>query len=421
MFDVPRAAVSRVEWHGDVPLHERPWAVGLIVGPSGCGKSTVARALFGEAVDRPIAWSAPAVIDDFAATQSMDAIASVCQAVGFNTIPAWLRPYAVLSTGERFRVDLARRLLECPSPVVVDEFTSVVDRQVAKIGAHAVQKFVRRQPGRQFVAVSCHHDITDWLQPDWVLEPATMTLTWRSLQPRPRIECIVRPVPYRVWHTFAPFHYLTAQLNVNARCWALFVNDHVASFAGVLRRPHPTVKHIMGVSRLVTLPDWQGLGLAFALVDTIAAVYVAIGETVHTYPAHPALVRAFDRNPKWAMMKRAGQFANTHRTQHQIAAGNMRMWAFGHRPNAVFKYQGPSASLDDARRCLSYWDAPRDRRRTGASLPRLARALAIDGRHATTRAVAVTSRRPSRMETIGDDLDGSPRGRHTRHARARAR
>ena len=40
----------------------------------------------------------------------------------------------------------------------MDEFTSVVDRQVAQIGAHAIQKYVRKH-GRQFVAVSCHYDI----------------------------------------------------------------------------------------------------------------------------------------------------------------------------------------------------------------------------------------------------------------------
>ena len=89
-------------------------------------------------------------------------------AVGFNTIPAWLRPYGVLSNGEKFRVDLARRLLEGGDLIAVDEFTSVVDRQVAKIGSHAVQKWARGK-GRQFVAATCHYDLEDWLQPDWVL------------------------------------------------------------------------------------------------------------------------------------------------------------------------------------------------------------------------------------------------------------
>ena len=112
MFDVPRAEMSTVEWHGEIPYDAEPWNVGLIVGPSGAGKSSIARQLFGDAVDVPLAWGAASVVDDFAAGRSMDEISNVCQAVGFNTIPAWLRPYAVLSNGERFRVELARRLLE---------------------------------------------------------------------------------------------------------------------------------------------------------------------------------------------------------------------------------------------------------------------------------------------------------------------
>jgi hypothetical protein len=38
-----------------------------------------------------------------------------------------------LSKGERFRADLARIVCEWPAPVAIDEFTSVVDRQIARI------------------------------------------------------------------------------------------------------------------------------------------------------------------------------------------------------------------------------------------------------------------------------------------------
>ena len=77
--------------------------------------------------------------------------------------PAWLRPYRVLSNGERFRADLARIVCNAPPRVVVDEFSSVVDRQVAKLGALAFQKAWRRTAG-QAVLLSCHYDILDWLE-----------------------------------------------------------------------------------------------------------------------------------------------------------------------------------------------------------------------------------------------------------------
>src|SRR5262245_19276940 len=112
MFDVPAAKRSKVAWDLDVPINEQPWSIGLITGPSGCGKTTIARELFGRAkLETALQWDAPSVIDDFPKSSSMEQISAVCQAVGFNTMPAWLRPYSVLSNGEKFRVELARRLL----------------------------------------------------------------------------------------------------------------------------------------------------------------------------------------------------------------------------------------------------------------------------------------------------------------------
>jgi ABC-type iron transport system FetAB ATPase subunit len=348
MFDVPRVRRSRVEWHGEVSYEDLPWNVGLIVGPSGSGKSTVARELFGAALDVPLAWSGTSVIDDFDPRKSMEEIAAVCQAVGFNTIPAWLRPYPVLSTGEKFRVEMARRLLELPDPIVVDEFTSVVDRQVAKIGCHAIQKYVRRH-NRQFVAVTCHHDVIDWLQPDWVLDPATMGLARRSLQRRPEIEVVISLVHRSAWAMFHPFHYLTATLHRNARCFVLFADGAPAAFGGTLYRPHPKSEGLMALSRLVTLPDWQGLGLAFVLADSLGAAYSALGYRFRTYPAHPSLIRSFDKSPRWQLVRRPadfrppGQRAVFKTPTQAIAKSQSQM-----RPCATFQYCGPAMDRETA-------------------------------------------------------------------------
>ena len=87
--------------------------------------------------------------------------------VGFSSPPSWLKPYSVLSNGEKMRVDLANSLLQNKEIIIFDEFTSVVDRNIAKIGSYAISKAVRKQ-NKKFIAVSCHDDIIDWLEPDWV-------------------------------------------------------------------------------------------------------------------------------------------------------------------------------------------------------------------------------------------------------------
>lgn len=327
IFDVPDVGKCRIDYKGDFPLDERPWNVGLIVGPSGCGKSTILNHVFGGAPE--MLWGRDGVIDDFRAGLSIEEISSCCQAVGFNTIPAWLRPYSVLSNGEKFRVELARRLLETDDLIVMDEFTSVVDRQVAQYGSHAVQKYVRKHQ-KKFVAASCHFDIIDWLNPDWVFEPSIMKFSWRELRRRPQIDCQIRRVHHSAWKMFAPYHYLTASLNKAAKCFCLFVQDRPAVFAGVLHRPHAKVKDIAGVSRVVTLPDFQGLGLAFVLMDALGGLFKAVGKRLHMYPAHPPFVRAMCRSSQWALIKRPGRFSPK--------PGNVD--GLGGRPCAVFRYTG---------------------------------------------------------------------------------
>lgn len=340
MFDVPAQSKARLEWDIEVPGNDELWNVGLIVGPSGAGKSSVMRHVYGEMP--ALEWGAASVVDDFRKGLSVEAITEACSAVGFNTIPAWLRPFAVLSNGERFRVDLARRMLELPDPIVVDEFTSVVDRQVAQIGSHAAQKYVRRL-GRKLVAVTCHYDVIDWLQPDWVLDMSTRQLTRRLLQRRPALDIVVGRVPYAAWATFAPFHYLTADLNRSARCFGLWCNGTLAAFLGALHLPHPIAGDIMRVSRVVTLPDWQGIGLAFVLLDTVGAAYRGIGKRFRNYPAHPAFVRAHDRSPLWRMEKAPGSHSG-RKGATSSTTGRVQQ----QRPCGVFSYVGPTMPRAEA-------------------------------------------------------------------------
>jgi GNAT superfamily N-acetyltransferase len=228
----------------------------------------------------------------------------------------------------------------------VDEFTSVVDRQVAQIGSHAVAKYIRKRPDAQFVAVGCHFDVIDWLQPDWVLEPATMAFTWRSLQRRPGVNVEIKRCSRSLWSLFAPYHYMTAELSASATCFALYVGDRPVAFAGILPLPvsrgSRAGEAIHRVSRVVTLPDWQGLGLAFVLIDSLGAAYAACGSRFRNYPAHPAFVRSSARSAAWRQLKQAGVHSAGN------SAGNM-----GGRPCAVFEYIGPAMDECQARRLIA--------------------------------------------------------------------
>lgn len=162
---------SEEHFVGDLEMPSE-WNVGLIVGSSGSGKTTIARELFGKDIIEGFNYEAASVIDDMPAGCSVEEITKAFYRVGFGSVPSWLRPYKVLSNGERMRCDLARAFL-ARDFVVFDEYTSVVDRNVAKTVSMALAKGIREQ-GKRFVAVSCHRDIIEWLQPDWVFDTDVM-------------------------------------------------------------------------------------------------------------------------------------------------------------------------------------------------------------------------------------------------------
>jgi GNAT superfamily N-acetyltransferase len=143
---------------------------------------------------------------------------------------------------------------------------------------------------------------------------------------------------------------MTGSVNFACRFFCLFVEDRPAAIAAMMSLPGRT-KDITACSRLVTLPDWQGLGLAMNLIDRLAAAYKAVGKRVHTYPAHPALIRAFDKSPRWALRKKPGQLSRSHEFTHPDTGATSGR--FGGRPNAVFEFAGAAhADRDEARRLL---------------------------------------------------------------------
>ena len=164
------------ELDAELPIEGNNWQIGLIVGASGSGKTSLGSQLWpgveihnlaeGWKNDRPI-------VDCILPEGDLNIVTGALSAVGLGDVPAWLRPFKALSNGEQYRAGLARVICDSPEKVIIDEFTSVVDRQIAKIGAAAFAKSWRRGENKQVVLLSCHYDVIDWLQPDWVFDTTT--------------------------------------------------------------------------------------------------------------------------------------------------------------------------------------------------------------------------------------------------------
>lgn len=229
-FDLQSEKITE-QFKGEINLNT-DWKIGLIVGKSGTGKTTIAKQLFPNSYITSYEYTKETILDDMPKECSVDEITKAFNSVGFSSHPSWLKPYSVLSNGQKMRVDLARAILEENKMFVFDEFTSVVDRNVAKIGSYAIQKAIRKTD-KQFIAVGCHYDVEDWLMPDWVFNTDTMTFQSFEGQKknRPKIKFkIYKAKDKSIWRMFAKHHYLSHSHNNAAHVYLATINDEIAGF-----------------------------------------------------------------------------------------------------------------------------------------------------------------------------------------------
>lgn len=380
MFDIEPAKVASESFSVEIPADDElidgePWRIGVIVGPSGSGKTTVARHAYGKQfVDGGFRWEREKAVVDHFGKLSMKVVTQTLTSVGFSSPPAWLKPHHVLSGGERFRCDLARALLRPGELVAFDEFTSVVDRNVAKIGSAAVAKSIRKgRIGKKFVAVTCHYDVLDWLEPDWVLDMSSQQLARGRLHRRPPINIRVTRIHPSAWRLFRRHHYLDTELSGVARCFAAFWGSEPVAFSAWMhamtrgRREHDMREH-----RTVVLPDFQGVGIGNRVSELCASIWTGLGGRSFSTTSQPGMIHYRDASPHWRT-RRFGMVAPTGATgmlrsatknPEGMAAMRLKRALSGKRTSEStgrvtggFQYVGPAMDATLAAAILA--DAPR--------------------------------------------------------------
>jgi len=315
---------------GEIPIEKiAEWKIGVIFGGSGTGKTQIARELFPDSYVYEYEYGLSCVIEDMPCHASADDIARAFNAVGFTTAKSWLKPYAVLSAGEQMRVDLARAIISKEPLIVFDEFTSVVDRKVARVGAYAVQKSVRRTSDKRFIAVTCHHDIIEWLEPDWVFctDDMTFTKTGRSLR-RPSIKVDIY-TNKGYWDLFVKYHYMSASLLVGSEQYVAFVDGEPVAFCAITHLVHNTIFNGKRLHRLVVLPDYQGVGIGTRLLNFVAERYYAAGYRMFARFSHPALVRSLEKDLRWRLVTNVSRAPSHTVKQHMNKSDSDRRLTTG--------------------------------------------------------------------------------------------
>lgn len=282
------------------------WNVGVILGGSGSGKTTILKRL-GDVSD-PTFDPSKALISNFDWLSPKDA-AKLLTHMGLSSVPTWLRPYDKLSNGEQYRAKLAYKVAKAQKwdVICVDEFTSVVDRDVAKAMSFALQKYVRAE-GKFIVLASCHYDILEWLMPDWIYSPSKGVVERCDYlrQGRPKIELSISRVKYDTWNLFKKHHYMSESLNKAFSLLLFSWNGKPVAIVVYKTQPTGTVKNCYGLSRTVVLPDYQGLGIGSRVSEFVSGLLVANGKRVFTKTVNPALGEYREKSENWRATAKNG-------------------------------------------------------------------------------------------------------------------
>lgn len=148
-------------------IKDEKWNILIILGNSGSGKSTLLKqygynGIFEYDYSKSIVSQFPWLTEE-----------EVCDlfcSVGLSSVPTWLRKPNELSNGEKARLDICAAIAKAKNDnniIVIDEFTSVVNRDVAKSMSFALQRYIRKY-NLKCILASCHFDLMDWLQPDFI-------------------------------------------------------------------------------------------------------------------------------------------------------------------------------------------------------------------------------------------------------------
>ena len=301
-FDIQNKEETRVIIPMDITsLNSFDWNIGVIYGSSGSGKSTILKELGG--INKVQFDTEKSLISNFDWLEPNEA-GKVLTSMGLSSIPTWLRPFHLLSNGEKYRAELAYLVSSAKDgdTILIDEYTSVVDRDVAKAMSFALQKYIRRE-NKKIILASCHNDIMEWLMPDWTLSPqkgGTLERGEWLRQGRPNIELQISRVEPKAWDFFKKHHYLTENVN-NTYIFLLFEWNGNPVAINVIGRHigRNSVDKSFRESRIVVNPDYQGMGLGVRFSDAIGQIHLDEGHRYFSRTAHPRMGYYREHSPLW--------------------------------------------------------------------------------------------------------------------------
>ena len=271
-----------------------PTDIVYITGDSGSGKSTLLKAL--EADIRQDLGLTCININDIQPESNKPLVETVGKTfqealellslVGLNDAFLFLRSYAQLSDGQKYRYKIAKMMESQAQFWILDEFAATLDRDTAKIVAFNLQKLARQQ-GKAVLVATTHTDLLEDLNPSVHIHKRFGKEITINYHPNtPARECsLIRemhieegtPADYKA---LSYFHYRSSRLPPPRKIFTLKRGDELC---GVIVYGYPPLtvfgrnkvwkgshkqlqKEVSTITRVVIHPKYRTIGLGARIV-----------------------------------------------------------------------------------------------------------------------------------------------------------
>ena len=99
-------------------------------------------------------------------------------------------------------------------------------------------------------------------------------------------------------------------------------------FCAVLTQPHPTVKKLKRVHRLVILPDWQGIGIGKQFVSFVGQMYKDAGYKLSLVTSAKNMIKGLYKSKTWKLNHLGRHGLHTEITKRRTSRDECRVASF---------------------------------------------------------------------------------------------
>jgi GNAT superfamily N-acetyltransferase len=129
---------------------------------------------------------------------------------------------------------------------------------------------------------------------------------------------------------------LNSELPSASVCYGLYDNNNIIGFCAVLHQPHGKIKNLKRCSRIVILPDYQGIGLGTKFLNEIAKQYHKLNYEFSIVTSAKNMIHALKKSDKWVMIRYSANKCSSKKSAIDYKRKSMR----SNCKTASFIYKG---------------------------------------------------------------------------------